>query len=47
MQFTINGSSHSVDCDVRTSLLDLLREHLGTHEFITSITAACDCAAET
>jgi xanthine dehydrogenase YagT iron-sulfur-binding subunit len=29
MQFTINGRSQSIDCDVRTSLLDLLRDHLG------------------
>jgi xanthine dehydrogenase YagT iron-sulfur-binding subunit len=29
MDFTINGLSHAVDVDVRTSLLDLLREHLG------------------
>jgi xanthine dehydrogenase YagT iron-sulfur-binding subunit len=28
MQFTINGRSQSIDCDVRTSLLDLLRDHL-------------------
>ena len=29
MQFTINGRSRNLDCDVRTSLLDLLRDHLG------------------
>jgi xanthine dehydrogenase YagT iron-sulfur-binding subunit len=29
MQFTINGRSQNIDCDVRTSLLDLLRDHLG------------------
>jgi len=29
MQFTINGRSQSIECDVRTSLLDLLRDHLG------------------
>src|ERR1700704_916433 len=28
MQFTINGKPTSVDADPRTSLLDLLREHL-------------------
>lgn len=28
MNFTINGTSFSADVDVRTSLLDLLREHL-------------------
>ena len=41
MQFTINGSSHSVDCDVRTSLLDLLREHLG----LTGTKKGCDQGA--
>jgi xanthine dehydrogenase YagT iron-sulfur-binding subunit len=29
MQFTINGRSQNIECDVRTSLLDLLRDHLG------------------
>ena len=29
MQFTINGAAHDVEPDIRTSLLDLLREHLG------------------
>jgi xanthine dehydrogenase YagT iron-sulfur-binding subunit len=29
MQFTINGRSQNIDCGVRTSLLDLLRDHLG------------------
>jgi xanthine dehydrogenase YagT iron-sulfur-binding subunit len=28
MEFTINGRSQNIDCDVRTSLLDLLRDHL-------------------
>jgi xanthine dehydrogenase YagT iron-sulfur-binding subunit len=28
MEFTINGRSHVVDVDIRTSLLDLLRDHL-------------------
>ena len=28
MQFTVNGTFHQLDLDVRTSLLDLLREHL-------------------
>ena len=28
MQFTVNGVSHQFEIDVRTSLLDLLREHL-------------------
>ena len=28
MQFLINGRSYDVDADIRTSLLDLLREHL-------------------
>jgi xanthine dehydrogenase YagT iron-sulfur-binding subunit len=29
MHFTINGMQYDADIDVRTSLLDLLREHLG------------------
>lgn len=29
MQLTINGRSQNIECDVRTSLLDLLRDHLG------------------
>ena len=29
MHFTINGESHNLEADLRTSLLDLLREHLG------------------
>ena len=28
MRLTINGEARDVDCDVRTSLLDLLRDHL-------------------
>ena len=28
MHFTVNGVSHHLEPDVRTSLLDLLREHL-------------------
>ncbi len=31
MQFTLNGKQVSVDFDLRTSLLDLLREHLNLH----------------
>jgi xanthine dehydrogenase YagT iron-sulfur-binding subunit len=41
MQFTINGRSQTVDCDVRTSLLDLLREHLG----LTGTKKGCDQGA--
>jgi len=29
MQFTVNGAAHQLEVDTRTSLLDLLREHLG------------------
>jgi xanthine dehydrogenase YagT iron-sulfur-binding subunit len=29
MNFTINGQSHTVELDSRTSLLDLLRDHIG------------------
>ncbi|GAA4781485.1 hypothetical protein GCM10023219_32300 [Stakelama sediminis] len=38
MQFTINGTVHEADIDVRTSLLDLLREHLG----LTGSKKGCD-----
>jgi xanthine dehydrogenase YagT iron-sulfur-binding subunit len=39
MHFTINGARHEVgDLDVRTSLLDLLREHLG----LTGTKKGCD-----
>ncbi len=29
MHFTINGTVHQAEADIRTSLLDLLRDHLG------------------
>jgi xanthine dehydrogenase YagT iron-sulfur-binding subunit len=29
MDFTINGQLHTIDVDTRTSLLDLLRDHIG------------------
>ena len=38
MRFTINGSPHEVEIDPRTSLLDLLREHLG----LTGSKKGCD-----
>ena len=38
MQFTINGRPHQVEVDIRTSLLDLLREHLG----LTGSKKGCD-----
>jgi xanthine dehydrogenase YagT iron-sulfur-binding subunit len=38
MHFTINGARHEVEPDVRTSLLDLLREHLG----LTGSKKGCD-----
>jgi xanthine dehydrogenase YagT iron-sulfur-binding subunit len=41
MQFTINGRSQSIECDVRTSLLDLLRDHLG----LTGTKKGCDQGA--
>jgi xanthine dehydrogenase YagT iron-sulfur-binding subunit len=41
MQFTINGRLQTVDCDVRTSLLDLLRDHLG----LTGTKKGCDQGA--
>ena len=38
MHFTINGQSHEVEPDIRTSLLDLLREHVG----LTGSKKGCD-----
>ena len=38
MQFTINGEARRADVDVRTSVLDLLREHLG----LTGSKKGCD-----
>ena len=38
MHFTINGRSYEADVDVRTSLLDLAREHLG----LTGSKKGCD-----
>jgi xanthine dehydrogenase YagT iron-sulfur-binding subunit len=38
MHFTINGQSYEADVDVRTSLLDLAREHLG----LTGSKKGCD-----
>ncbi len=38
MRFRINGATHEAEIDVRTSLLDLLREHLG----LTGSKKGCD-----
>jgi xanthine dehydrogenase YagT iron-sulfur-binding subunit len=38
IRLTINGLEHRVDADVRTTLLDLLREHLG----LTGAKKGCD-----
>lgn len=38
MHFTINGERHEADPDIRTSLLDLLREHIG----LTGTKKGCD-----
>ena len=38
MRFTINGQSHEAEVDIRTSLLDLAREHLG----LTGSKKGCD-----
>ncbi|GGB41225.1 hypothetical protein GCM10011380_33380 [Sphingomonas metalli] len=38
MQFTVNGQRREVDVDIRTSLLDLLREHLA----LTGSKKGCD-----
>ena len=38
MHFTINGQSYDADVDIRTSVLDLCREHLG----LTGSKKGCD-----
>ena len=38
MQFRINGQTYTAEVDVRTSLLDLAREHLG----LTGSKKGCD-----
>ena len=38
MKFTINGQSYEADPDIRTSVLDLLREHVG----LTGSKKGCD-----
>jgi xanthine dehydrogenase YagT iron-sulfur-binding subunit len=38
MHFTINGKAHEADVDIRTTLLDLCREHLG----LTGSKKGCD-----
>ena len=38
MQITVNGTTHEVAVDVRTTLLDLCREHLG----LTGAKKGCD-----
>ncbi|MDR6127637.1 xanthine dehydrogenase YagT iron-sulfur-binding subunit [Sphingomonas sp. SORGH_AS802] len=38
MKFNINGKTHDADVDIRTSLLDLCREHLG----LTGSKKGCD-----
>ena len=38
MQITVNGTAHEVEVDVRTTLLDLCREHLG----LTGAKKGCD-----
>jgi len=41
MHFTINGSDHDLELDVRTSLLDLLRDHL----YLTGTKKGCNQGA--
>ncbi len=41
MRFTINGQDHEIEADARTSLLDLLREHL----HLTGTKKGCDQGA--
>ncbi|WP_083508001.1 2Fe-2S iron-sulfur cluster-binding protein [Aureimonas frigidaquae] len=38
MQLKVNGSAHALDVDIRTSLLDALRDHLG----LTGSKKGCD-----
>jgi xanthine dehydrogenase YagT iron-sulfur-binding subunit len=38
MRITVNGEAHEVEADIRTTLLDLLREHLG----LTGAKKGCD-----
>ena len=38
MQFTINGETRTVEPDIRASLLDVLREHVG----LTGTKKGCD-----
>ncbi len=38
MRITINGTAHEIEVDVRTTLLDLCREHLG----LTGAKKGCD-----
>ena len=38
MHFTVNGQRHEADVDIRASLLDVLREHLG----LTGTKKGCD-----
>jgi len=38
MKLTVNGRDHEIDLDVRTSLLDALRDHLG----LTGTKKGCD-----
>ena len=38
MRITVNGTAHEVEVDVRTTLLDLCREHLG----LTGAKKGCD-----
>ncbi|THD36126.1 MAG: 2Fe-2S iron-sulfur cluster binding domain-containing protein [Sphingomonas sp.] len=38
MRITVNGTTHEVEVDVRTTLLDLCREHLG----LTGAKKGCD-----
>ncbi len=38
MNFTINGKAYGADIDVRTTVLDLLREHVG----LTGSKKGCD-----
>ena len=38
MKLTVNGSEHTLDVDIRTSLLDALRDHLA----LTGTKKGCD-----
>ena len=45
MQFTINGEPIDVTADIRTSVLDLLRNYAGLMRGLSARVLACLCSA--